>query len=67
MKFQFLSSLMFCIQDYWINDKDLIHKIYKVFVPRYANTIGPYTNVCFFLGNDSNEMINLVLVLSFAD
>lgn len=32
------------LMDYWINDKDLIHKVFKVFVPRYANTTGPYTN-----------------------
>ncbi|CAF4753908.1 unnamed protein product, partial [Rotaria sp. Silwood1] len=32
------------LMDYWINDKDLIHKVFKVFVPRYANIIGPYTN-----------------------
>ncbi|CAF1375270.1 unnamed protein product [Adineta ricciae] len=32
------------LMDYWLTDKDLIHKVFKVFVPRYANTIGPYTN-----------------------
>jgi len=32
------------MMDYWIKDKDLIHKMFKVFVPRYSNSLGPYTN-----------------------
>ena len=31
--------------DYWIIEKDLIPKLFKVLVPRYQSTMGPYTNV----------------------
>ncbi len=31
--------------DYWILEKDLLHKLFKVIVPRYENKLGPYTLV----------------------
>ncbi|CAF1016315.1 unnamed protein product [Didymodactylos carnosus] len=32
------------LMDYWINEKDIIYKMFKVYVPRYLKTDGPYTN-----------------------
>ena len=29
--------------DYWILEKDLIPKLFKVIVPRFKNSYGPYT------------------------
>lgn len=29
--------------DYWLLEKDLVPKLFQVIVPRYANTMGPYT------------------------
>lgn len=31
--------------DYWILEKDLIPKIFKVIVPRFKDSYGPYTQV----------------------
>lgn len=31
--------------DYWILEKDLIPKLFKVIVPRFQNSCGPYTQV----------------------
>ncbi len=31
--------------DYWLLEKDLVPKLFKEFVPRYENKIGPYTLV----------------------
>ena len=31
--------------DYWLLEKDLVPKLFKVIVPRFENTIGPYTLV----------------------
>ncbi|XP_064489522.1 large ribosomal subunit protein bL17m-like [Ornithodoros turicata] len=33
------------LADFWINEKQLIHKLFKVLVPRYANYDGSYTAV----------------------
>lgn len=29
--------------DYWILEKDLVPKLFKVIVPRFENQLGPYT------------------------
>ncbi len=31
--------------DYWLLEKDLVPKLFKVIVPRYENQLGPYTLV----------------------
>jgi large subunit ribosomal protein L17 len=31
--------------DYWILEKDIIPKLFKVIVPRFQNSYGPYTQV----------------------
>lgn len=31
--------------DYWLLEKDLIPKLFKVLVKRYENSMGPYTSV----------------------
>ena len=31
--------------DYWILEKDLIPKLFKVIVPRFHNGCGPYTQI----------------------
>jgi large subunit ribosomal protein L17 len=31
--------------DYWLLEKDLIPKLFKVIVPRFQNKTGPYTEV----------------------
>ncbi|KAI0979795.1 hypothetical protein GJ496_002993 [Pomphorhynchus laevis] len=31
------------VMDYWILEKDLIHKMFKVLVPRFSHFSGPYT------------------------
>jgi large subunit ribosomal protein L17 len=31
--------------DYWLLEKDLVPKLFKVIVPRYQDKIGPYTLV----------------------
>lgn len=31
--------------DYWILEKELVPKLFKVIVPRFENKIGPYTLV----------------------
>jgi large subunit ribosomal protein L17 len=33
------------LADYWLLEKDLVPKLFKVLVPRYDNTMGPYTQV----------------------
>ena len=31
--------------DYWLLEKDLVPKLFKVLVPRFENKLGPYTLV----------------------
>ncbi len=33
------------LADYWLLEKDLVPKLFKVIVPRYENLLGPYTQV----------------------
>ncbi|XP_055331063.1 39S ribosomal protein L17, mitochondrial-like [Paramacrobiotus metropolitanus] len=33
------------LMDFWMNEKDLIHKVFKVFVPRYQKFDAPYTKL----------------------